>query len=71
MFSFFSKNKGNESNKYSLHIKTAALLIHAAKIDENYSHIEKKIIKKALIDLGINEKNLEEIFKKAENAEDN
>ena len=71
MFSFFSKNKDNESNKYSLHIKTAALLIHAAKIDENYSHIEKKIIKKALIDLGINEKNLEEIFKKAENAEAN
>ena len=71
MFSFFSKNKDNESNKYSLHIKTAALLIHAAKIDENYSHIEKKIIKKALIDLGINEKNLEEIFKKAENAESN
>ena len=71
MFSFFSKNEGNESNKYSLHVKTAALLIHAAKIDENYSHIEKKIIKKALIDLGINEKNLEEIFKKAENAEAN
>ena len=71
MFNFFSKNEGNESNKYSLHVKTAALLIHAAKIDENYSHIEKKIIKKALIDLGINEKNLEEIFKKAENAEAN
>ena len=71
MFSFFSKNEGNESNKYSLHVKTAALLIHAAKIDENYSHIEKKIIKKALIDLGINEKNLEEIFKKAETAEAN
>ena len=71
MFSFFSKNEGNEPNKYSLHVKTAALLIHAAKIDENYSHIEKKIIKKALIDLGINEKNLEEIFKKAENAEAN
>jgi len=71
MFSFFSKNEGNEPNKYSLHVKTAALLIHAAKIDENYSHIEKKIIKKALIDLGINEKNLDEILKKAENAESN
>jgi len=71
MFNFFSKNEGNESNKYSLHVKTAALLIHAAKIDENYSHIEKKIIKKALIDLGINEKNLDEILKKAENAESN
>ena len=45
MLSFFSKNKDNESNKYSLDIKTAALLIYAAKIDENYSDIEKKIIK--------------------------
>ena len=63
MLSFFTKNKDN------LHIKTAALLIHAAKIDENYSDIEKKIIKKTLIDLGINKENLEEILKKAENAE--
>ena len=63
MLSFFTKNKDN------LHIKTAALLIHAAKIDENYSDIEKKIIKKTLIDLGINKEKLEEILKKAENAE--
>ena len=39
MFSFFSKNKDNESNKYNLYVKTAALLIHAAKIDVNYSDI--------------------------------
>ena len=44
MLNFFSKNKDNESDKDSLYIKTAALLIHAAKIDENYSDIEKKII---------------------------
>ena len=42
MFSFFSKNKDNKSDKDSLHVKTAALLIYAAKIDENYSDIEKK-----------------------------
>ena len=29
----------------------AALLIHAAKIDENYTDVEKEMIKKALIDL--------------------
>ena len=69
MFNFLKKNKDNKSNKYNLHIKTAALLIHAAKIDENYSDIEKKIIKKTLIDLGINKEKLEEILKKAENAE--
>ena len=69
MFNFFKKNKDNKSNEYNLHIKAAALLIHAAKIDENYSDIEKKIIKKTLIDLGINKEKLEEILKKAENAE--
>jgi len=71
MLNFFSKNKGDELNKYNLHIKTAALLIYAAKIDENYSNIEKKIIKKTLINLGVNEKNLEEILQKAQNAEAN
>jgi len=71
MFSFFLKNKDNESDKDSLHIKTAALLIYAAKIDENYSDIEKKIIKKTLVNLGVNEQNLEKIFEKAENIESN
>ena len=71
MFSFFSKNKDNKSDKDSLHVKTAALLIYAAKIDENYSDIEKKIIKKTLIDLGADEKNLIEIFKNAEKIEAN
>ncbi len=42
----FTKNKSNFNNKYIL---VAALLVHAAKVDENYSDTEKKIIKKALI----------------------
>ena len=71
MLNFFSKNKDNESDKDSLYVKIAALLIHAAKIDENYSDIEKKIIKTTLVNLGINEQNLEKIFKKAENIESN
>ena len=71
MFSFFLKNKDNESDKDSLHVKTAALLIYAAKIDENYSDIEKKIIKTTLINLGVNEENLEKVFKEAEKIESN
>ena len=71
MFNFFSKKKDNKLNKYDLHIKTGALLIYAAKIDENYSDTEKKIIKKTLIDLGADEKNLIEIFKNAEKIEAN
>ena len=46
---FFRKQKKEDlSNK---NILVAALLIHAAKIDENYTEIEKKIIKKAVINL--------------------
>ena len=71
MFSLFLKNKDNKSDNDSLHVKTAALLIYAAKIDENYSDIEKKIIKTTLVNLGVNEENLEKIFKKAENIESN
>ena len=71
MFSFFSKNKDSELDKDSLYVKTAALLIHAAKIDENYSVTEKKIIETTLINLGANEDKLDEIFKKAEDIESN
>ena len=45
----FKKEK--KENTEDKNILVAALLIHAAKIDENYSDIEKKIIKEALINL--------------------
>ena len=65
----FDKNKHSDS-KEDL-VKIAALLIHAAKIDENYSLEEKEIIKKALLEFGIEEENLESVIKKAENIESN
>ena len=40
-------------------IKIAALLIHAAKIDENYSKHEEEIIKKTLLEIGANDENIE------------
>ena len=42
----FSKNKNNEKNQSENDnlVKMIALLIHAAKIDENYSEKEKKLI---------------------------
>jgi len=52
-------------------IKVAALLIHAAKIDENYSDQEEKIIKKTLLELGIKKENLENIMINAKKIEDN
>ena len=45
----FKKKAKEDSNKQNILI--IALLIHAAKIDENYTEKEKKIIKKVIIDL--------------------
>ena len=66
---FFNKKKGIDLSDDL--IKIAALLIHAARIDENYSSEEKEIIKKTLIEIGDNKENLENIIKKAENIESN
>ena len=46
---FFNKN--NEKNKDHKNILITALMIHAAKIDNNYAEEEKKIITKALLNL--------------------
>ena len=65
---FFKKKKKESSNNKN--ILVAALLIHAAKIDENYTEIEKKIIKKAIIDLNeISSNEAEKILELAEKKE--
>ena len=66
---FFKKNKVNEIDNDLT--KVAALLIHAAKIDENYSYQEEKIIKQALLKIGANNENLEKIIKNGKNIEKN
>ena len=61
----FKKNKND--NKDDNNILVAALLIHAARIDENYDKVEKNVIKKAIIDLNnIDSNKAEEIIKFAE-----
>tara|TARA_B110000438_G_C15515576_1_gene521846 strand:- start:259 stop:684 length:426 start_codon:yes stop_codon:yes gene_type:complete len=69
MFKKFFKKKNNiEINTNSILI--AALLVHAAKIDENYTDLERKIIKRALITLNnISEHEAQEILSKAEKKE--
>ena len=64
---FFIKEK-NEDNDFS---KVAALLIHAAKIDENFSNNEEIIIKEALLQIGVSKKNLEKIFTDGKKIEEN
>ena len=61
-------NKSNDKNTDL--IKVAALLIHAAKIDENYSDEEEKIINKTLLELGAKRENLENIMINAKKIED-
>ena len=50
-------------------IKTTALLIHAAKIDENYTDKEKKIVSSAIIKLGAQKDGVDKILSKAEKLE--
>ena len=60
----FTKKREKEDSKSIL---IAALLIHAAKIDDNYTIKEKEIIKKALIDLKLIEPNdFDKLLGKAE-----
>ena len=66
---FFNKRKNHNNNEYL--IKVAALLIHAAKIDENFSSIEENIIKQTLLKIGANNDNVEEIIKSGEKIEEN
>ena len=66
---FFKKTKKKNNNEYLT--KIAALLIHAAKIDENFSSIEKNIIEQALLKIGANNNDMKEIIKNAQKIEEN
>ena len=63
----FFKSKNNSDNL----VKVAALLIHAAKIDENFSSLEENLIKQTLLKIGANNGNIEEIIKDAQKIEEN
>ena len=67
MFNLFKKEKENKGDEDHLSLTSvAALLIHSAKIDQNFTEKEKDIIKKALIEMGADRNNLDEIVKDAE-----
>jgi|TARA_Y100000389_G_scaffold108381_1_gene105514 uncharacterized tellurite resistance protein B-like protein len=66
---FFKKN--NNKTEVNFLIKTCALLVHAAKIDENYTENEELIIRKTLLELGASEEDLSKIIKEAKIIEEN
>ena len=66
---FFKKN--STVIKENFLIKICALLIHAAKIDENYTENEEKIIKRTLLELGASKETITQIITDAKSIEEN
>ena len=66
----FFKRKKNDGNDDDF-IKVTALLIHAAKIDENFTIKEEKIIEQTLVMIGVDKENTKNILDKAKEIENN
>ena len=66
----FFKKDSTETEKSFL-VKTCALLIHAAKIDEDYTEKEEEIIKKTLLELGAKKETTAQIILNAKSIEEN
>ena len=66
---FFKKDKNKDENNFLINV--CALLIHAAKIDENYTENEEEIIKKTLLELGAIKENIARIIEEAKVIEGN
>jgi len=66
---FFKKNSTKTEENFL--VKTCALLIHAAKIDENYTENEEEIIKKTLLELGAKKETITQTIKDAKSIEKN
>ena len=71
MFEFIKNKSKKKDQNTDLILKTASLLIHAAKIDENYTSKEKSIIKETLLTLDSEISDIEELMIDAENNEKN
>ena len=68
IFKLFNKNNEKTSTNVES-VNIACLLIHAAKIDENYTSEEKEIIKKTVKKLYPDLDNLNDVVSKAEQKE--
>ena len=66
---FFKKKDNNQKEDFL--VKICALLIHAAKIDQDYTQKEEDIIKKTLLELGLRKENLNDTIKEAKIIEEN
>ena len=71
MFNFFKKESDVSLEKEESFIEIACLLVHASKIDEQYTDQEKKIIEKTLLKFGAKVSDISNIISKAEDIEKN
>ena len=71
MINFFKKDKEQKKGNNEFLSKVASLLIHTAKIDEDYTNDEKQIIKKTLIKLGAENSKIDKIISDATIEEEN
>ena len=69
MFNIFKKEKSEIDKNHPSIMAVACLLIHSAKIDENYTNKEKKIIKDAIVEMGAETKEINKILEDAEEKE--
>ena len=69
MFNIFKKEQTEKNNNHPSTMAVACLLIHSAKIDENYTDKEKKIIKDAIVEMGAESKEIDKIMQDAEEKE--
>ena len=65
----FFKKEEVKNNEFLT--KVCALLIHAAKIDENYTDKEEEIIKKTVNEIGVEDKNISKTIEEARIIEEN
>ena len=71
MISFFKNKEKHTVSDNKAYSNIAALLIHAARIDENYETKEKEILKKTLIELGAESSNINDLISEAATIEKN
>jgi len=70
MFNIFKKKEESEiENNHPSIMAVACLLIHSARIDENYTIKEKKIIKDAIVEMGARSDEIDKIMQDAEEKE--
>ena len=69
MFNIFKKEESEIENNHPSIMAVACLLIHSAKIDENYTNKEKKIIKDAIVEMGARSDEIDKIMQDAEEKE--